>query len=150
MGQLNLRRLEIADAEQIEQILILCATMHAQPAIGLPTWSLESLRESLQAHAAFGVEDDLGLVAFVLVQQLPDAIEVLHLATHPRSRRKGVMIQLLTQLIQGRSADQELWLEVHEGNQSARSLYEKLGFEAVGRRPRYYADGGAAVLYNLR
>jgi ribosomal-protein-alanine N-acetyltransferase len=44
----------------------------------------------------------------------------------------------------------EIWLEVHEGNDAARKLYEKQGFVAEGRRPRYYRDGGSAILYTLR
>jgi ribosomal-protein-alanine N-acetyltransferase len=31
-------------------------------------------------------------------------------------------------------------LEVRVSNDPARRLYEKLGFQAVGRRPRYYQD----------
>ena len=60
------------------------------------------------------------------------------------------MEQLLSELIAQQPAETELWLEVHEANGPARKLYEKVCFVEVGKRPRYYADGGTAVLYNLR
>jgi ribosomal-protein-alanine N-acetyltransferase len=39
-----------------------------------------------------------------------------------------------------------LLVEVHELNQRARRLYQRWGFEELGRRPGYYPDGGAAVV----
>jgi ribosomal-protein-alanine N-acetyltransferase len=39
-----------------------------------------------------------------------------------------------------------LLLEVAEANPAARSLYAAAGFAPVGRRPRYYPDGGDALL----
>lgn len=37
-------------------------------------------------------------------------------------------------------------LEVRAGNAAAVALYRRLGFEEVGRRRRYYADGSDALL----
>ncbi len=37
-------------------------------------------------------------------------------------------------------------LEVKASNHGALSLYSKLGFDEVGRRPRYYSDGEDALL----
>ena len=37
-------------------------------------------------------------------------------------------------------------LEVSEANAAARRLYGRLGFEAVGRREAYYADGSDALV----
>jgi ribosomal-protein-alanine N-acetyltransferase len=37
-------------------------------------------------------------------------------------------------------------LEVAAENSAALGLYRALGFSRVGRRPRYYADGGDAVV----
>lgn len=39
-----------------------------------------------------------------------------------------------------------LFLEVAEDNAAARALYDRLGFEPAGRRPRYYSrPNGPAV-----
>ena len=37
----------------------------------------------------------------------------------------------------------------HAANEPALKLYEGLGFNQVGRRPKYYRDGGDAVLLTL-
>ncbi len=41
-------------------------------------------------------------------------------------------------------------LEVAIGNAAARTLYEHAGFVEAGRRPRYYADGGDALILRVR
>jgi [ribosomal protein S18]-alanine N-acetyltransferase len=42
---------------------------------------------------------------------------------------------------------EELRLEVREDNARAIDLYEKSGYRRFGRKPDYYADGTAALLY---
>lgn len=64
--------------------------------------------------------------------------EILNLAVHPDFRRLGVASQLLRN-------EMTRWpgthfLEVRESNLGARQLYERLGFEAVGKRPDYYEN----------
>jgi ribosomal-protein-alanine N-acetyltransferase len=39
-----------------------------------------------------------------------------------------------------------MFLEVAEANAAARALYAAAGFAEVGRRRRYYADGGDALV----
>ncbi|WP_353642065.1 GNAT family N-acetyltransferase [Mesorhizobium sp. WSM2239] len=41
----------------------------------------------------------------------------------------------------------DLRLEVREDNARAMSLYEQSGYRRFGRKPSYYADGAAALLY---
>jgi ribosomal-protein-alanine N-acetyltransferase len=52
-------------------------------------------------------------------------------------------------LAQARHAQGEaIFLEVRESNAAARAFYEKLGFEQMGRRKGYYADGlEDAIIY---
>ena len=86
--------------------------------------------------------------AFILFQKLPQAWEILHLATHPDWWRQNLMEELLREWLSSRPQDKPVWLEVHEGNHPARQLYEKIGFKGTGRRPGYYSDGGAAILFS--
>ncbi len=57
-------------------------------------------------------------------------------------RRRGIAKELISALL--READKRdasfLTLEVRTGNIAAISLYEKLGFERVGMRPRFYTE----------
>ncbi len=141
----RIQKLCSADAEAIRNILLA-----SEEAWGLPLWGLPQIRAAIDQGGGFGIVDVQGIVAFVLLQKLPDVCEILHLATHPRGRRKGHMAALLTALRGPAGGScRAIWLEVHEANQPARQLYQKLGFLDVGRRPSYYSDGGAAILYNL-
>jgi len=68
--------------------------------------------------------------------------ELLTLAVSASERRRGVGATLLAQVFdwaRARGAG-EVFLEVADGNIAALALYEKLGFEQVGRRKDYYAS----------
>ncbi len=140
-----MRYLQSTDAEVIHSILV-----DSGRSWGLPVWDLPQIQATIGQGWGMGIDDDQGLVAFVLLQKLPEACEILHLATALRGRRRGYMLALVKALREPTGGSCEaIWLEVHEANQPARRLYEKLGFLEVGQRPRYYSDGGTAILYNL-
>lgn len=134
--------LQVSDAAEIHRLL-------GESTGVVPVWSESQVVDVVRQHSAFGLRDAGGIAAFVLFRELPGAREILHLATAVRVRRQGYMVRLLRFLRDGLKPGEALWLEVHEGNHAARALYEKLGFREVGRRPRYYSDSGAAILYNL-
>ena len=85
---------------------------------------------------------------FILIRIVADEAEILTLAVRPEARRRGLGLILVEDAARA-AADAgatKLFLEVAEDNAAARSLYARAGFEAAGRRPRYYArPGGAAV-----
>jgi len=64
------------------------------------------------------------------------------LAVHPQYRCQGFGQALLHRLLMIARRQQLEWatLEVRESNQVALSLYQKFGFQEVGRRRRYYPD----------
>lgn len=70
------------------------------------------------------------------------------LAIHPNYRRLGLGQLLLSALLQNAKQRQLEWatLEVRASNQVALSLYQKLDFQEVGRRRRYYKDTGEDAL----
>ena len=67
-------------------------------------------------------------------------VELLTLVVHPDARRCGVASTLLGMLEAeaARRGAEDLLLEVAVTNGPARALYAGLGFQTVGRRPRYY------------
>ena len=46
----------------------------------------------------------------------------------------------------GKRGIRTLFLEVSDANRAAQNLYEKLGFERIGLRERYYSDGTSALV----
>jgi [ribosomal protein S18]-alanine N-acetyltransferase len=117
---------------------------------GAPSWNDQQLiDEALQSRSVVTRNPSGEVLAFILYRKTPDAYEISYLATNMKEKRKGLMGDLLRRLIEDATRNMVMvWLEVHEHNAPARSLYEKLGFKVTGTRPKYYSDGGAAVLYN--
>jgi len=66
--------------------------------------------------------------------------DMMNLAVHPDYRRRGIGEALVLALMETLKARGShcLTLEVRASNFPARSLYEKLGFQTVGRRKSYY------------
>lgn len=120
----------------------LLARLHAQ-AFAAP-WSEAEFADLLGQAGVFAVVEPDG---FILVRVVLDEAEILTLAVRPAARRLGLglrLIQASAALASGMGATQ-LLLEVAQDNLPARALYDRAGFEAAGRRPRYYArtDGAA-------
>jgi ribosomal-protein-alanine N-acetyltransferase len=71
-----------------------------------------------------------------------DQIHISTVAIAPSWRRKGLgELLFLAMIHQGLLKGGKMaTLEVRESNRSAQSLYRKYGFQAVGRRKRYYVD----------
>lgn len=80
--------------------------------------------------------------------------EIVDIAVFERARSKGVG-EALIRSVQEKLKEQEktepdfpakIFLEVAEANRPARHLYEKTGFESVGRRKNYYPDHQDAIV----
>ncbi|MCJ7595358.1 MAG: ribosomal protein S18-alanine N-acetyltransferase [Desulfobacterales bacterium] len=69
-------------------------------------------------------------------------IQLINVAVHPKARGRGYAEHLLNRMIESGLSKgiHQVWLEVRLSNVAAQGLYRKLGFEEVGRRPRYYGD----------
>lgn len=111
-------------------------------------WPMDLLGAELATAEAVGIFEDEKLAGFVLYRDVPGAWEISLVVTHPDFRRRGLMETLIKHLIAAKGQNRELWLEVHQDNDAAQKLYEKLGFKLSGRRPRYYKDGATALLYS--
>ena len=111
-------------------------------------WNSEEIASEVSNELVWGLWEQNQLVAVIFYREQPEAFEIDLLATHGSFHRKGKMLELLDYFEERRGA-KEIWLEVHEANEAAVGLYEKRGYERGARRPSYYPDGGAAVLYKL-
>ena len=105
-------------------------------------WSERSIASELNNKLSYwlvAVEDD-ALVGYVGSQSVLGESDMMNIAVHPQHRRKGIAEALVNALVEGLSerGNHSLMLEVRISNAPAIALYEKLGFEQVGRRPNYY------------
>lgn len=144
----EIRALTPQDASAVEKIL---SAVHLSSTVPIgPRWSSQQVAEECRG-LGWGLFDANGRMnSFVLLRDVVNAWEISFLATQPDAQGGGKMRKLLTYLLTVLPPDRALWLEVHERNNAARQLYRTMGFEEVGQRPKYYSDGGAAILYNYR
>lgn len=105
-------------------------------------WSENSIASELDNPLSFWlVAEDNGLIAgYVGSQSVLDAADMMNLAVSPDYRQQGIGQALVNELTQHLKQNKviALLLEVRASNHPAISLYEKLGFVQVGRRPKYY------------
>jgi ribosomal-protein-alanine N-acetyltransferase len=79
---------------------------------------------------------------YLIGREVAGTGEVLNLAVAPDYRRRGVARALLRAglgFLRKRRVE-EVFLEVRESNQSAKSLYISAGFRPVGQRTAYYRN----------
>lgn len=86
--------------------------------------------------------------AFAVGRVAADEGEVLWIGTAPDQRRNGAATHVLRRLEAGMAARgaHVAYLEVATTNAAARALYARAGYDEVGRRRGYYADGGDALI----
>lgn len=80
------------------------------------------------------------LQGFILSRLAADEAEILSVAVAAARRGRGLaraLLNLHLRRLAGLGA-RAVFLEVDEGNEPARRLYQRAGFREVGRRPGYY------------
>ncbi len=139
-----LRPMMEADLDTVEAI---------EEASDLPRRSPEARREELGDERTRGVVLEAGgaVVGVGSLWLAPDAAHITSLAVAGEARRRGHGRRLVTALVAlaGSLGLEAVTLEVRASNGAARALYAGCGFEEVGERRRYYADGEDAVIMTL-
>ena len=122
------------------------AAIHAAAFRGQEVWAASVLAGQLALPGTFALLDPVG--GMVLARVIGDEAEILTLAVVPEARRGGIARRLLAGAMQRAAAAgaTEMFLEVAATNLPARALYDRAGFVRVGRRARYYAGGGDALV----
>jgi ribosomal-protein-alanine N-acetyltransferase len=97
--------------------------------------------------------EDQGLCGFIFSVLIADEISILHLATLPPFRRRGIARRLLETTLEEalKRGAENTYLEVRSKNFPAIGLYEKLGFHRQSVRKKYYCnDNDDAVIMHKR
>lgn len=115
-----------------------------QMSFSLP-WPERSFRFELTENPAsrcWVVEQDGRIAGMLVAWMLVDEAHIATIATHPDFRRRGIARNLLAYALRYMSREGAVtsFLEVRESNTAAQEMYRQFGYEAVGRRKRYYKD----------
>ncbi len=123
----------------------LLAALHAACFPREGRWDEPAMAGLLAMPGCFAVTEAEGLA---LARVAADEAELLTIGVLPQARRRGAGLALL-RAASGEAARRgatRLFLEVATANAPARALYARAGLVEVGRRRRYYPDGGDALV----
>lgn len=123
-----------------------------QVCFGASAWSSDSWAEEFarlaEDRVVLVVADEGAVVGYVVLlvpAAAEDPVDLLRIAVAPDERRTGIGGELLINALEW-CAGRTILLEVAAGNESARALYRRFGFEEISRRRGYYAGGEDAVI----
>jgi ribosomal-protein-alanine N-acetyltransferase len=130
---LSVRRLREADLSRVGEI--------AREAFSTP-WQEATFRGLLRRADTdmLAAELDGRLVGYAICWTILDQAELGNVAVAADARGLGAGRRLVEAVIETllRRGARECFLEVRESNLVAQGLYERIGFELVGRRRAYY------------
>ena len=142
----TIRKMTVDDVPAVVQL--------DQKSFSLP-WPERSFRFELTDNPAsrcWVAELDGNVVAMIVIWLIVDEAHVATIATDPEYRRQGIGKRLLAHALRDmiRDGARSSFLEVRESNVAAQEMYQKFGYEIMGRRRRYYRDNDEdAILMNL-
>lgn len=108
-------------------------------------WTRGIFLDSLKSYEVWLMFEGSQQVGHGVINVIIDEAHLLNITVKPESQGRGLGLRLLEHLM-ARAAQLkagECFLEVRSSNQAAYRLYERYGFNEIGRRRDYYpAPGG--------
>lgn len=106
-------------------------------------WSKKSFSDAIDSDnisVCIAEDENAGICGFICVLKIDGEAELLNIAVDEKHRGYGIGSFLMDYMINSITDKnvERIFLEVRESNVPARSLYEKYGFEIIGKRRRYY------------
>src|SRR5512136_2352569 len=88
------------------------------------------------------------LAGYIICWFVADEVHVTNIAVRKDLRKRGVATRLVEEALYLARNERMRYctLEVRKSNEAARGLYQRLGFEARGIRPKYYSDNNEDAL----
>ncbi len=115
-------------------------------------WSRKSFQGEILTNrfAYYVVAKDTGglVMGYAGLWVLYGEAHITTIAVKPSCRNKGIGSRLMACLLgkaEGKGAD-KAFLEVRDSNLVARRIYERFGFEVIGKRKNYYVDEDALIM----
>ena len=90
----------------------------------------------------WAITAEKSLWGYICFWMFDSEIQILNIAVHPLKRGQNFGWTLLAKMLEISDSNdiRYIWLEVRPSNRPARKMYQKIGFQEVGRRPGYYPD----------
>lgn len=110
------------------------------------SWSLSQISSHHETqNSILYLSENKTPIGYLIYLETPFELEILRIGVLATYRCQGIGKELLDFL--DRIANKrDIFLEVHEENQSGIELYKKKGFIKITVRRRYYPDGKDAIL----
>jgi ribosomal-protein-alanine N-acetyltransferase len=143
-----LRELEWTDIDTLVDLEKVLFPHHAWSA---PTWWAElAARPRRDYVVAVGDSDEV--LGYAGIDVAGDVADVMTVAAVPAAQGRGIGRMLLDELVRRATARgaAAILLEVRADNGPARALYDRLGFEVISTRRRYYQPGDVDALVMRR
>jgi ribosomal-protein-alanine N-acetyltransferase len=127
--------------------LDLAARLHGEAfsALGERPWTRQDMAELLASPgiAGWSLRSGESKIGFALCRVAVDEAELLTIVVLRDRRRRGAGRALLATVVAHvrEAGARALFLEVGADNPAALALYNRAGFQTVGRRAAYYARG---------
>ncbi|WP_028239636.1 ribosomal protein S18-alanine N-acetyltransferase [Stutzerimonas azotifigens] len=108
-------------------------------------WTRGIFQDSLTAYECWVMFEGEQQVGHGVINVIAGEAHLLNITVKPQNQGRGLGLRLLEHLMERARARHagECFLEVRASNQTAYRLYERYGFNEIGRRRGYYpaADG---------
>lgn len=120
-------------------------------AFGERSWGADNVKESFVASRVtvlLGGEAPPTAKGFAIWRDLGEEAEMLSIGVIAPARGCGLGGSLVRAVLDAARAAKarRFFLEVSSANAAAQALYGRAGFQEIGLRKAYYADGGDAVV----
>ena len=143
---IEIRKMELSDLEQIEDIL---------ESDFDDFWNASIFKQELQNENSYYLVAILDgeVVGFAGYMLILDEADITNVVVRKDMRNRGIATKLLERLldlIEPMSKIELITLEVNENNEPAIKLYEKFGFNQEGLRKNYYKDHQNALILSKK
>lgn len=113
------------------------------------SWTLESIYTDILENDLshyIVAEADSVIAGYCGVHIIFDEGHITNVAVLPEYRKRGIGRELLETMMAQTGLDYYT-LEVRESNNAAIQLYTGMGFRTFGKRPKYYGDEDALIMW---
>ena len=111
-------------------------------------WEYDVLQDDYNDSKYIVIKQNEEIYGFAGFRTIFEEMEIMNIVTKADKRNQGFASNMLSYILRyaHNHEMEKINLEVNENNLPAIKLYKTYGFQVVGKRNKYYKDGGNAIL----